>query len=111
MATISNYPQSKEEPKKHEFDNGEEEEEEENEDKELEDWDDWEAEDEAAKDGDDEEGSDSNLLCLFCDSRYSSCNALFDHCISSHHFNFRGVRTKLGLDFYIGLKLINYIQS
>ena len=25
--------------------------------------------------------------------------------------DFRGVRTKLGLDFYIGFKLINYIQS
>ena len=82
MATISNHPQSEEEPKNHEFGDEEEEEEEENEDEELEGWDDWEAEDEATEDGDDEEGSDSNLLCLFCDSRYGSYNALFDHCIS-----------------------------
>ena len=109
MATISNHPQSEEEPKNHEFDDDEEEEE--NEDEELEGWDDWEAEDEAAEDGDDEEGSDSNLLCLFCDCRYGSCDALFDHCISSHHFDFRGVRTKLGLDFYGGFKLINYVRS
>lgn len=108
MATISNHPQSEEEPKNHEFDD--EEEEEENEDEELEGWDDWEAEDEAGEDGDDE-SSDSNLLCLFCDSRYGSCDALFDHCISSHHFDFRGVRTKLGLDFYGGFKLINYVRS
>ena len=100
MATISNYPQSKEEPKKHEFDNGEEEEEEEeNEDEELEGWDDWEAEDEAAEDGDDEEGSDSNLLCLFCNSRYCSCNALFDHYISSHHFGFSRGSDKAGFGF------------
>ena len=110
MATISNHPQSEEEPKNNEF-YDEEEEEEENEDEELEGWDDWEAEDEAGEDGDDEEGSDSNLLCLFCESRYGSCDALFDHCISSHHFDFRGVRTKLGLDFYGGFKLINYVRS
>ena len=105
MATISNHPQSEEEPKNHEFDDEEEE------DEELEGWDDWEVEDEAAEDGDDEEGSDSNLLCLFCDYRYGSSDALFDHCISSHHFDFRGVRTKLGLDFYGGFKLINYVRS
>jgi protein arginine N-methyltransferase 3 len=104
----SNLPQSEEPPRTIEpMDHGSEEE---NEDEELEGWDDWEAQDDDVLE-EEEEGSDSNFLCLFCDSKYGSCDALFDHCISSHRFDFRGVRTKLGLDFYGAVKLINYIRS
>ncbi|XP_059650567.1 probable protein arginine N-methyltransferase 3 [Cornus florida] len=70
-------------------------------------WEDWKADGE-----DDEEGGlDSNILCLFCDSNYSSSDALFEHCNSSHRFDFHGIRTTLGLDFYGSLKLINYVRS
>lgn len=77
----------------------------EDEDDELQDWDDWKAEE------DDEEGSDEDFLCLFCDSRYALSDALFDHCNSSHHFDFLRVKESLGLDFYGCFKLINYVRS
>lgn len=80
---------------------------EDDEEDELQDWDDWEAE----EDGEGEDGSDSVFLCLFCDSRYGSSDQLFDHCSSSHHFDFVRVRRSLGLDFYGCFKLINYVRS
>ncbi|KAF3434258.1 hypothetical protein FNV43_RR25361 [Rhamnella rubrinervis] len=73
------------------------------EDDKLQDWDDWEDEE--------EDGSDSNFVCLFCDSRYSSSDALFDHCNSSHRFDFLHIKRSLGLDFYGCFKLINYVRS
>jgi protein arginine N-methyltransferase 3 len=82
--------------------------EEESEDEELEGWDDWEAEKDDVEEGD---SSDSDFLCFFCDSKYGSCDALFEHCITSHRFNFQGIRTSLGLDFYGAFKLINYVRS
>ncbi|XP_015947041.1 probable protein arginine N-methyltransferase 3 [Arachis duranensis] len=65
-------------------------------------WDDWEGDD-----GDPQ----SELLCLFCDSRYASCDSLFAHCASIHHFDFHATRNALTLDFYSSFKLINYIRS
>ncbi|KAE8038434.1 hypothetical protein FH972_010945 [Carpinus fangiana] len=82
--------------------------EEESEDEELEGWDDWEAEKDDVEEGD---SSDSDFLCFFCDSKYGSCDALFEHCSTSHRFDFRGIRTSLGLDFYGAFKLINYVRS
>lgn len=82
--------------------------EEESEDEDVEGWDDWEAENDDVDEG---ESSDTDFLCFFCHSRYGSCDALFDHCSLSHHFDFRGIRTELGLDFYGAFKLINYVRS
>ncbi|KAI5410918.1 hypothetical protein KIW84_056167 [Lathyrus oleraceus] len=65
-------------------------------------WDDWEGDD-----GD----SDSDFLCLFCDSNHDSCTSLFQHCASIHHFDFHALRNSLQLDFYASFKLINYIRS
>lgn len=65
-------------------------------------WDEWEG---------DEGGSDSQFVCLFCDSNYSSSSSLFQHCASDHHFDFHSVRNSLNLDFYASFKLINYIRS
>lgn len=66
-------------------------------------WDDWEGEDEGER--------ESEFVCLFCDSRYSSCGSLFDHCASLHRFDFHTIRTTLSLDFYASFKLINFIRS
>lgn len=67
-------------------------------------WDDWNA--------DDEEDSDSDLLlCLFCESKFSSAESLFQHCSSTHSFDFHKFRRAFGLDFYDSFKLINYIRS
>ncbi|CAH8359880.1 unnamed protein product [Eruca vesicaria subsp. sativa] len=68
------------------------------------DWGDWEA-------ADDKDDDVLDFLCLFCDSRFVSCDLLFDHCRLSHGFDFHGVRKELKLDFYASFKLINYIRS
>ncbi|KAJ4975134.1 hypothetical protein NE237_000240 [Protea cynaroides] len=67
----------------------------------LEDWEDWDT---------DEENSDSDFLCLFCDLKYGSIETLWEHCSSAHHFDFRKIRKTLGLDFYDSFKLINYVR-
>lgn len=72
------------------------------------DWGDWEEEAGMEEDGD---GSESDFLCLFCDSHYVSCALLFEHCLVSHGFDFHGVRKELKLDFYASFKLINYVRS
>ncbi|KAK9265808.1 hypothetical protein L1049_021420 [Liquidambar formosana] len=88
----------------HEIDEVEEDEEEE-----IEDWEDWRAD--GDEEGEEEEGSESDLTCLFCDSKYSSCDELFEHCRSTHRFDFHGVKKALSLDFYGCFKLINYVRS
>ncbi|CAN8259635.1 unnamed protein product [Cochlearia groenlandica] len=78
------------------------------------DWGDWEEDDNGGgvgKEDDDDDGSESDFLCLFCDSHYESCDSLFEHCCLSHGFDFHGVRKELKLDFYGSFKLINYIRS
>ena len=71
-------------------------------------WEDWNEEDD--EDGDDENFYDSEMLCLFCDSLYTCSNLLFQHCASSHHFDFNAIKKILSLDFYGCFKLINYIR-
>ncbi|CAN6810320.1 unnamed protein product [Brassica oleracea] len=71
------------------------------------DWGDWEA---GVEDGDGD-GSESDFLCLFCDSHFVSCALLFEHCRVSHAFDFHGVRKELKLDFYSSFKLINFVRS
>lgn len=68
-------------------------------------WEDWTA------DGEEGEENDLELLCLFCDSKYSSANSLFKHCHSSHSFDFGSIRTTMKLDFYGCFKLLNYVRS
>ncbi|PRQ55609.1 putative methyltransferase transcription factor C2H2 family [Rosa chinensis] len=61
---------------------------------ELQDWDDWNAEEEEEEESSD---LDSDFLCFFCHSRFSSCDELFDHCSATHHFDFPAIRKALGL--------------
>lgn len=79
----------------------------EDDEEELEDetWEDWQDE------GDDAEEDCSNLLCLFCDSLYSSCSSLFEHCASAHSFDFYEIKRTHKLDFYKCFMLINYVRS
>ncbi|GLT64965.1 hypothetical protein SLA2020_374240 [Shorea laevis] len=72
---------------------------------ESEDWEDW-----AEEEGDDED-EETEFLCLFCDSKYGTCDAHFEHCRSSHQFDFQAIRKEFGLDFYGSFKLINYVRS
>ena len=68
-------------------------------------------EDEDESEEEEEQFWDSEFVCLFCESRYSSCGSLFDHCASLHRFDFHAIRTTLSLDFYASFKLINFIRS
>ncbi|XP_004307081.1 PREDICTED: probable protein arginine N-methyltransferase 3 [Fragaria vesca subsp. vesca] len=76
---------------------------------ELQDWDDWNADE--ADEQEESSDLDSELLCLFCDSKFTYCDELFDHCSATHHFDFRAIRNALGLSFYSSFKLINYVRS
>ncbi|GAB2282429.1 Protein arginine N-methyltransferase 3 [Dionaea muscipula] len=102
MPSPSNQARSYDPEELHLDTEGEEEEEEDG----LEAWDDW-------KDDGDEETMEmevSGFKCLFCDSLFYSSNLLFDHCASTHRFDFRSIRKCLRLNFYRSLKLINYVR-
>ncbi|XP_058226018.1 probable protein arginine N-methyltransferase 3 [Rhododendron vialii] len=71
-------------------------------------WGDWNTDDD---DGEGDGLGSDLLLCLFCDLKYGSSEALFEHCNSTHRFDFGGIRKTLELDFYGCFKLINYIRS
>lgn len=75
----------------------------EDEDMEEQNWDDFVA--------DDDEQFDFDMLCLFCASIYHSSDEVFNHCESTHGFDFRGLKNRFGLDFYGCFKLINYVRS
>ncbi|GER46302.1 protein arginine n-methyltransferase [Striga asiatica] len=70
-------------------------------------WDDWKDEEDALED----QSSNPQLLCLFCDSPYDSCSSLFQHCASTHLFDFYAIKKAYSLDFYKCFKLINYVRS
>ncbi|KAM7262564.1 hypothetical protein ACFE04_000247 [Oxalis oulophora] len=70
-------------------------------------WDDWNEEEEE----DNETETETDFLCLFCDDKFSSCDALFDHCKLTHQFDFKQLKKEFNLDFYGGFKLINYIRT
>ncbi|GLJ50966.1 hypothetical protein SUGI_1085400 [Cryptomeria japonica] len=64
-------------------------------------WDDW----------DDEEEESMQCLCLFCNQRLDSADAVFKHCCKDHAFDFSSLRKSLALNFYETFKLINYLRS
>ncbi|GMH15458.1 hypothetical protein Nepgr_017299 [Nepenthes gracilis] len=67
-------------------------------------WDDWN------EDENQEASENTEFKCLFCDSVYSSCDSLFEHCTSTHFFDFRSIKKTLALDFYASFKLVNYVR-
>ncbi|XP_071722088.1 probable protein arginine N-methyltransferase 3 [Rutidosis leptorrhynchoides] len=67
-------------------------------------WDDWREDNENGGEG-------LDFLCLFCDSKFGSCDSLFDHCCLTHQFDFHHLKKSLNLDFYGAFKLINYIRA
>ncbi|CAM8964813.1 unnamed protein product [Rhodiola kirilowii] len=72
-------------------------------------WDDWIAGSDEADEN--EEGElEPEILCLFCDSLFTSSEEVFGHCAVAHRFHFLELRKKLGLDFYSCFKLFNYIR-
>ncbi|KAF9426283.1 hypothetical protein BGZ94_006727 [Podila epigama] len=65
-------------------------------------WDDWEEEEGMAA---------ADPKCLFCSAIFPSAKQVFDHCTSTHGFNFLKTRQELGLDFYHSIRLINYLRQ
>ncbi|CAI9765041.1 unnamed protein product [Fraxinus pennsylvanica] len=101
MATHHEEEENLDEKKLHDTEDDDGEEEDQN-------WDDWKT------DGEEEEeleGSKELFFCLFCDSVFSSCSPLFEHCASAHHFDFNAIKKTHNLDFYKCIKLINYVRS
>lgn len=67
-------------------------------------WGDW-------NDDDGSDDSSQQYLCLFCNRRCDSSDAVFSHCTSDHAFDFPKLKKALALDFYGSFKLINYLRS
>ncbi|KAI9501223.1 S-adenosyl-L-methionine-dependent methyltransferase [Coemansia spiralis] len=63
-------------------------------------WDDW-------------EGDEMNtpMKCLFCTQTFQSAIVLFRHVKQTHGFDFPKARAALKLDFYQGMRVVNYIRS
>jgi len=51
-----------------------------------------------------------SVLCLFCTKHFNSATDVFDHCRSEHKFDIKKSRSKLNLDCFRYIKLINYIR-
>ncbi|KAJ8099172.1 S-adenosyl-L-methionine-dependent methyltransferase [Lipomyces tetrasporus] len=66
---------------------------------ELESASDWTADDE------------TRPICLFCEITFDDSDAVWDHCVKDHDFDFKKLRRGLGLDFFGKVKLINYVRS
>lgn len=65
---------------------------------EEEDWSGWNAE------------SESGVVCLFCDVSFVTVSELQEHMKDKHTFDLHDVSSKLHLNFYQKVKLINYIR-
>ncbi|KAK9493661.1 S-adenosyl-L-methionine-dependent methyltransferase [Lipomyces doorenjongii] len=68
-------------------------------DNELESASDWTADDE------------TRPVCLYCEITFDNADAVWEHCVVDHDFDFNKLRRGLGLDFFGKLKLINYVRA
>ncbi|KAK9363998.1 S-adenosyl-L-methionine-dependent methyltransferase [Lipomyces starkeyi] len=68
-------------------------------DNELESASDWTADDE------------TRPVCLFCEITFDNADAVWEHCVVDHDFDFNKLTRGLGLDFFGKLKLINYVRA
>ncbi|KAJ2726148.1 hypothetical protein GGI07_000787 [Coemansia sp. Benny D115] len=63
-------------------------------------WDDWEDDEMAIP-----------MKCLFCTHTFQSATVLFRHIKQHHGFDFLQTRSKLKLDFYQSMRVVNYIRT
>ncbi|CAM1154482.1 ZNF277 (predicted) [Pycnogonum litorale] len=61
-------------------------------------WDDWKSND------------DIGSFCLFCKYSTSDIDDLQAHLLNKHKFDLMQIKEKMNLDFYLKVKLINYIR-
>lgn len=57
------------------------------------------------------EAEPEETLCLFCSKVCESPQLVFKHCSQEHNFCVRSFVTKLGLDCFSFIKMVNYIRS
>lgn len=53
---------------------------------------------------------DDNILCLFCDCKFSEFDVIMKHLKAVHGFDFKYLKKMGNLTFYQQVKLINYIR-
>ncbi|KAH7827918.1 uncharacterized protein MONOS_229 [Monocercomonoides exilis] len=59
----------------------------------------------------DSEAEDSDVNCLFCAKKFLNIQRCLIHMKVHHGFDFIRIQKDWGLDFYSGMKLINFIRS
>eukprot|EP00794_Sanderia_malayensis_P007448 gene7448-8270_t len=52
----------------------------------------------------------SSFMCLFCELSYQNVDNILIHMREEHDFDIKTVKDKLGLDFYMQVKVVNYIR-
>ncbi|KAJ3013289.1 UNVERIFIED_CONTAM: Protein arginine N-methyltransferase 3 [Siphonaria sp. JEL0065] len=57
------------------------------------------------------EEDNSAVVCLVCAESGTSVDVALQHLITAHSFDLVSVGKKLGLDFYGGIRLVNYIRK
>lgn len=65
------------------------------------DWEDAEAEEEETV----------NIISLLDDTVFPNLNAMLQHCRDKHNFDLLAVRSRLGLDFFGTVRLVNFSLS
>ncbi|KAF2403853.1 putative ribosomal protein arginine N-methytransferase rmt3 [Trichodelitschia bisporula] len=54
---------------------------------------------------------DVRFVSLFDEATFPDAEAMIDYCKQKYNFDFRALKQQLDLDFYSGIKLVNYIRS
>ncbi len=52
----------------------------------------------------------SGAVCLFCSAQYTDVAELQNHMTLVHDFNYQALKTRLSLNFYQQVKLINFVR-
>lgn len=81
------------------------------------DWEELQAEDEEEVEKAEEEWSgwnehiENSFSCLFCDMEYPNVENILIHLKEGHDFDLKAVQKTLRLDFYLQVKVVNYIRK
>ncbi|EPE34137.1 S-adenosyl-L-methionine-dependent methyltransferase [Glarea lozoyensis ATCC 20868] len=54
---------------------------------------------------------ESQFISLMDDEVFTDMMQMLDHCKAKHNLDFLEIRSRLGLDFYGNIKLVNYLRS
>jgi len=73
------------------------------EEEEEETWNEWQE--------DNDEGSEINAMCLFCEEAFNECGSLLEHMKEKHKYDLKQIISDGGFDFYDSVKVINYIRK